>query len=67
MARKKKGDAARSKKRFDQAMIDSTDLLGGLIADVGFPIRSDDFLVFELARLTEDYDEPSFGKKVCQS
>ena len=63
MARKKKGDAARRKKRFDQAMIDSTDLLGGLIADVGFPIRSDDFLVFELARLTEDYDEPSFGNE----
>ncbi len=60
MARKKKGDATRRKRRFDQAMIDSTDLLGGLIADVGFPIRSDDFFVFELARLTEDYDEPSF-------
>ncbi len=60
MARQKKGDDSRRKERFDRAMVESTDLLGELIAEVDFPIRTDDFLVYELARLTEDYDQPSF-------
>ena len=41
-------------------MVDSTDLLGELISDIVFQLRPDDFLVYELARLTEDYEEPSF-------
>ena len=48
-----------AEKRFERAMVDSTDLLADLIADVELPIRTDDFQVFELARLIHD-GQPSF-------
>ncbi len=48
-----------AEKRFERAMVDSTDLLADLIADVELPIRTDDSQVFELARLIHD-GQPSF-------
>ena len=52
--------------RFERAMVDSTDLLADLIADVELPIRPDDFQVFELARLIQD-GQPSFRDEEFRS
>ena len=41
-------------------MVDSADLLSDVIADIEFPITADDFTVYELARLTADYERPLF-------
>ena len=41
-------------------MADSADLLSDVIADIEFPIPADDFTVYELARLTADYERPLF-------
>ena len=41
-------------------MVDSTDLLSEVIADIEFPIPADDFTVYDLARLTADYETPLF-------
>ena len=52
------------RKRFDRAMVDSTDLLSDLINDIEFQIGSDDFLVYEVGRLIQDgepsLDDPEF-------
>ena len=43
-----------SRKRFDRAMIDSTDLLAEYLDDVEFPIEPHDFLLYELGRLVQE-------------
>ena len=44
-------------------MVNSADLLSDVIADIEFPIPADNFTVYELARLTADYERPLFKDK----
>ena len=48
-----------SRRRFDRAMVDSTDLLAEYLIDVDIPIERHDFLLYELGRLIQEGD-PSF-------
>jgi hypothetical protein len=50
----KRQNAAR--KRFERAMVDSTDLLAEYLEDLVLPVEPDGFLLFELGRLVEDGD-----------
>jgi hypothetical protein len=55
-----------ARKRFDRAMVDSTDLLAEYLDNVEFPIERHDFLLYELGRMVQEGD-PSFRNEEFRS